>query len=68
MVNLATFGAGCFWCVEACFQRLKGVNTVKSGYMGGSVKNPTYEAVCSGKTDHAEGMFFPFFPFNVILF
>jgi peptide-methionine (S)-S-oxide reductase len=50
MPKLATFGAGCFWCVEACFQRLKGVNTVKSGYMGGKVIDPTYEAVCSGKT------------------
>eukprot|EP01080_Neovahlkampfia_damariscottae_P000379 gene379-6793_t len=54
MATLATFGAGCFWCVEACFQRLKGVKTVKSGYMGGSVSNPSYQAVCSGKTGHVE--------------
>ncbi|WP_295769329.1 peptide-methionine (S)-S-oxide reductase MsrA [uncultured Mucilaginibacter sp.] len=50
----ATFGMGCFWCSEAIFQRLKGVTKVESGYAGGSVKNPTYEAVCSGTTGHAE--------------
>jgi peptide-methionine (S)-S-oxide reductase len=50
----ATFGAGCFWCTEAVFQRLKGVVKVESGYSGGSVPNPTYEAVCTGKTGHAE--------------
>jgi peptide-methionine (S)-S-oxide reductase len=50
----ATFGAGCFWCVEAIFKDLKGVHKVESGYAGGSFPNPTYEDVCSGKTDHAE--------------
>lgn len=49
-----TFGAGCFWCVEAVFQRLKGVDTVQSGYMGGKISNPTYKEVCSGLTGHAE--------------
>ncbi len=51
---LATFGAGCFWCVEACFSELKGVYKVESGYMGGKIKNPTYKEVCSGLTGHAE--------------
>lgn len=50
----ATFGAGCFWCVEAVFQDLKGVESVTSGYAGGTVKNPTYRQVCSGTTGHAE--------------
>jgi peptide-methionine (S)-S-oxide reductase len=50
----ATFGMGCFWCSEAIFQRLKGVTKVQSGYMGGTVKNPSYEDVCTGTTGHAE--------------
>lgn len=50
----ATFGAGCFWCVEAVFQQLKGVSLVQSAYMGGTVKNPTYTQVCKGTTGHAE--------------
>ncbi|WP_293788525.1 peptide-methionine (S)-S-oxide reductase MsrA [uncultured Pedobacter sp.] len=50
----ATFGMGCFWCTEAIFQRLKGVVSVKSGYEGGTLSNPTYEEVCTGATGHAE--------------
>lgn len=53
-LDTATFGAGCFWCVEAVFQRLKGVQSVASGYSGGHVDNPTYQQVCSGQTGHAE--------------
>lgn len=50
----ATFGNGCFWCTEAIFKSLKGVETVESGYSGGKIKNPTYREVCSGLTGHAE--------------
>jgi peptide-methionine (S)-S-oxide reductase len=53
-LDTATFGAGCFWCVEAIFQQVKGVVAVNSGYSGGSVKNPTYKEVCTGTTGHAE--------------
>ena len=52
--DTATFGAGCFWCVEAIFQQLDGVISVTSGYSGGKIKNPTYKEVCSGLTGHAE--------------
>lgn len=52
--TVATFGAGCFWCVEAVFQNLKGVEKVVSGYMGGHVENPTYGEICTGMTGHAE--------------
>ena len=52
--EVATFGAGCFWCVEAVFQELKGVMQVQSGYMGGDAPNPTYREVCSGTTGYAE--------------
>jgi peptide-methionine (S)-S-oxide reductase len=52
--ELATFGSGCFWCTEAVFQQMKGVKKVESGYSGGHVKNPSYEAVCTGRTGHAE--------------
>lgn len=50
----AVFGAGCFWCVESAFKLRKGVLEVESGYMGGSVENPTYEQICTGQTGHAE--------------
>ena len=50
----ATFGGGCFWCTEAIFQQVSGVNTVRPGYMGGARENPTYEQVCSGATGHVE--------------
>lgn len=52
--EIATFGAGCFWCVEAVFQELKGVIKVESGYMGGEKPNPTYREVSTGKSGHAE--------------
>ena len=50
----ATLGAGCFWCVEAVFERLPGVKKVISGYTGGHVDNPTYKQICTGTTGHAE--------------
>jgi peptide-methionine (S)-S-oxide reductase len=50
----ATFGSGCFWCTEAVFQQLKGVESVVSGYSGGKLPNPTYEDICTGLTGHAE--------------
>ncbi len=53
-VDTATFGTGCFWCTEAIFEQLKGVLKVTSGYSGGHVANPTYKAVCTGETGHAE--------------
>ena len=52
--EIATFGGGCFWCLEAVFEQLQGVMSVVSGYAGGKVENPTYEQVCSGATGHAE--------------
>lgn len=52
--EVATLGGGCFWCVEAIFSELSGVEKVESGYAGGTVPNPTYEQVCSGRTGHAE--------------
>ena len=51
---LATFGSGCFWCTEAVFQRIRGVESVVSGYSGGQVENPNYRQVCNGDTGHAE--------------
>ena len=53
-IQKITFGGGCFWCTEAVFQILKGVQAVTSGYMGGKTKNPTYEQICTGATGHAE--------------
>lgn len=52
--EVATLGAGCFWCTEAVYLRLKGIRRVTSGYTGGRVPNPTYKAVCTGMTGHAE--------------
>lgn len=52
--DTVTFGSGCFWCTEAVFERLKGVKSVVSGYSGGTTPNPTYEAVSTGRTGHAE--------------
>lgn len=52
--ELATLGGGCFWCLEAVFQELKGVQRVENGYAGGHLRNPTYEQVCDGNTGHAE--------------
>jgi peptide-methionine (S)-S-oxide reductase len=52
--ELALLGGGCFWCLEAVFEQLRGVLKVESGYAGGTVANPTYKAVCTGTTNHAE--------------
>ena len=67
--NLDTiyFGAGCFWCVEAIFQQVNGVEEVTPGYCGGAIKNPTYNEVCSGKTGHAEVAKIVFNPYIVDL-
>jgi peptide-methionine (S)-S-oxide reductase len=54
MSDVATFGGGCFWCLDAAFRQLKGVERVESGYSGGARPNPSYEQVCSGATGHAE--------------
>jgi len=61
----ATFGMGCFWCTEAIFQKLKGVVSVKSGYEGGKVANPTYEEVCTGFTGHAEVLEITYNPMQI---
>jgi len=52
--ELATLGGGCFWCLEAVYLQMRGVDSVQSGYMGGQAPAPTYEAVCTGRTGHAE--------------
>ncbi len=62
VLETATFGNGCYWCTEAVFQRVKGVETVSSGFMGGHVANPTYEQVCTGLTGHAEVLHLQFDP------
>src|SRR3990170_9062837 len=54
MMEIATFGGGCFWCTEAIFQKVKGVEKVVSGYSGGNIDNPSYEKVSSGISGHAE--------------
>eukprot|EP00481_Brizalina_sp_1-RS-2013_P001070 TRINITY_DN2543_c0_g1_i1.p1 TRINITY_DN2543_c0_g1~~TRINITY_DN2543_c0_g1_i1.p1 ORF type:complete len:124 (+),score=11.70 TRINITY_DN2543_c0_g1_i1:302-673(+) len=53
-LSIATFGGGCFWCIDAAFRRVKGVLTVESGYAGGEVDHPTYQQICTGLTGHAE--------------
>jgi peptide-methionine (S)-S-oxide reductase len=63
----ATLGGGCFWCVEAVYQDVKGVERVVSGYAGGSVDNPTYQQICTGRTGHAEVVQITFDP-DVISF
>ncbi len=71
-METATLGGGCFWCVEAIYQDVIGVHKVVSGYAGGAVENPTYQAVCSGTTGHAEVVQIVFDPtvisFEEILF
>ena len=62
LTEVATLGGGCFWCLEAVFQNLKGVESVVSGYAGGHVENPTYEAVSQGTTAHAEVVSITFDP------
>jgi peptide-methionine (S)-S-oxide reductase len=61
-LEVATFGGGCFWCLEAALVEVEGINTVVSGYSGGSVQDPSYEQVCSGKTGHAEAVQVAFDP------
>ena len=63
--ELATFGGGCFWCMEAVFERLPGVKSVASGFAGGHTANPTYEQVCAGDTGHAEVTQIEFNPANI---
>lgn len=63
--EIATFAGGCFWCTEAIFQEIKGVEKVTSGYIGGKIKNPTYKEVCSGETGHAEAIQITFDPTQV---
>jgi len=62
MNEITTLGAGCFWCVEAVFKELSGVEKVIPGYMGGQKENPTYEEVCTGETGHAEVLQITFNP------
>ena len=64
-MEIATLAGGCFWCLEAVFDQLKGVQSVESGYMGGKTPDPTYEAVCSGRTGHAEVVQVTFDPAEV---
>lgn len=61
----ATFGGGCFWCLEAVFERLRGVESVVSGYAGGAAPNPTYRDVCTGSTGHAEVVQITFDPSEI---
>jgi peptide-methionine (S)-S-oxide reductase len=54
MIKIIVLGGGCFWCIEAVFQKIHGVQKIETGYAGGSFPEPTYEQVCLGETDHAE--------------
>src|SRR5213592_2296046 len=60
--EIATLAGGCFWCLEAVYDRMKGVESVESGYIGGKHPNPSYEAVCTGRTGHAEAVQITFDP------
>jgi peptide-methionine (S)-S-oxide reductase len=60
--GIATLAGGCFWCLEAVYDELQGVESVESGYTGGDLRDPTYEAVCSGRTGHAEAVRIRFDP------
>ena len=62
MKEIATLAGGCFWCLEAVYDRMKGVESVESGYIGGHVPNPSYQAVCTGRTGHAEAVQIAFDP------
>ncbi|MFZ3321754.1 MAG: peptide-methionine (S)-S-oxide reductase MsrA [Usitatibacter sp.] len=63
--EVATLAGGCFWCLEAVYDQLKGVQSVESGYMGGKTPNPTYDEVCGGKSGHAEVVRITFDPAQV---
>jgi peptide-methionine (S)-S-oxide reductase len=63
--RIATLAGGCFWCLEAVFDELKGVESVESGYTGGSVPNPSYQEVCGGETGHAEAVRIAFDPTRI---
>ena len=67
LIEQATFGAGCFWCVEAVFEQLGGVVDVRAGYTAGETKDPTYEQICTGATGHAEVIQIDFNP-SIITF
>jgi len=60
-----TLAGGCFWCIESAFNQVKGIESAMSGYMGGKTENPTYEAVCSGTTEHAEVVQLSFNPLEI---
>src|ERR1043165_4816251 len=60
--SIVTVAGGCFWCLEAVYDQMKGVVAVESGYIGGQIDHPTYEAVCSGRTGHAEAVRITFDP------
>ena len=64
-MELATLAGGCFWCLEAVYQQLKGVQKVESGYAGGTVPNPSYQLVCTGSTGHAEVVQITFDPAQI---